>query len=182
MQVGSLPGARNCLPVAHRLEWFPLGVCRCAMPISGLWSNPIVATVAADAKCPRRLWNIFSGTTVLPLNVFKQFSNDWVHLSVSHAVMATDALGCRNWAFTHKWQLGNSKGDSSLYEKGESRPTCQGPMNAILACLCQGMWDSDSGRQEKTMHWLILYHSKVRYQAGSQFVSHWRLTSNITDW
>ncbi len=39
-------------------------------------------TAAADAICPRSLWNCFSGTTFLPLKELRQFSTVWARSSV----------------------------------------------------------------------------------------------------
>ncbi len=45
---------------------------------SGLiWSNSNSVTAAADAICPRSLWNCLSGTALLLLIEFKQFSIGW---------------------------------------------------------------------------------------------------------
>ncbi len=45
-----------------------LGTRECNQCWSGLiWSNLSGVTAAADAICPRSLWNCFSGATVLPL-------------------------------------------------------------------------------------------------------------------
>ncbi len=55
------------------------------------WSNPSGMTAAADAMCPRTLWNCFSGTTFLPLKEFRQFITSWVHSSVRQAVILTES-------------------------------------------------------------------------------------------
>ncbi len=67
-----------------------LGTRECSQCWSGLiWSNPSGVTVAADAICPRSLWNCFSGTTFLPLKELRQFSTAWAHSSVRRAVTLT---------------------------------------------------------------------------------------------
>ncbi len=63
----------------------PCGLTRseCSQCWSGLqWSNPSSVTAAADAICPRSLWNCFSGTTFLPLKEIWQFSTTWARSSV----------------------------------------------------------------------------------------------------
>ncbi len=69
-----------------------LGTRECNQCWSGLiWSNPSGVIAAADAICPRSLWNCFSGTTVLPLKELRQFSTDLVRSSVRRAVILTDS-------------------------------------------------------------------------------------------
>ncbi len=69
-----------------------LGTRECNQCWSGLiWSNPSGVTVAADAICPRSLWNCFSGTTVLPPKELRQFSTDWARSSVRRAVILTES-------------------------------------------------------------------------------------------
>ncbi len=69
-----------------------LGTRECNQCWSGLiWSNPSGVTAAADAICPRSLWNCFSGTTVLPLKELRQFSTDWARSSVRRAVILTES-------------------------------------------------------------------------------------------
>ncbi len=77
-----------CVPRRHA----HLGTRLCNQCWNGLiWSNPNTVTMAADAKCPRSLWNSFSGTTVLPLKDLRQFNTDWVHSLVRDAIMLTDS-------------------------------------------------------------------------------------------
>ncbi len=69
-----------------------LGTRECSQCWSGLiWSNPSGGTAAADAICPRSLWNRFSGTTFLPLKELRQFNTAWAHSSVRHAVILTES-------------------------------------------------------------------------------------------
>ncbi len=69
-----------------------LGTRECNQCWSGLiWSNPSGVTAAADAICPRSLWNCFSGTTVLPPKELRQFSTDWARSSVRRAVILTES-------------------------------------------------------------------------------------------
>ncbi len=69
-----------------------LGTRECNQCWSGLiWSNPSSVTAAADAICPRSLWNCFSRTTVLPLKELRQFSTDWVRSSMRRAVILTES-------------------------------------------------------------------------------------------
>ncbi len=59
---------------------------------SGLiWSKPSGVTAAVAAICPRSLWKSFSGTAVLPLNVFRQFNTDWARSSVRRADCSTES-------------------------------------------------------------------------------------------
>ncbi len=69
-----------------------LGTRECSQCWSGLiWSNPSGVTAAADAICPRSLWNCFSGTTFLPLKEIRQFSTAWARSSVRRAVILTES-------------------------------------------------------------------------------------------
>ncbi len=69
-----------------------LGTRECSQCWSGLiWSNPRGVTAAADAICPRSLWNCFSGTTFLPLKELRQFSTAWARSSVRRAVTLTES-------------------------------------------------------------------------------------------
>ncbi len=69
-----------------------LGSRECSQCWSGLiWSNPSDVTAAADAICPRSLWNCFSGTTFLPLKELRQFSAAWARSSVRRAVILTES-------------------------------------------------------------------------------------------
>ncbi len=69
-----------------------LGTRECSQCWSGLiWSNPSGVTAAADAICPRSLWNCFSGTTFLPLKELRQFSTVWARSSVRRAVILTES-------------------------------------------------------------------------------------------
>ncbi len=83
--------------------WYPLAVYRGAMSTSGpgsvlIWSNPSGETAAADAICPRSLWNCFSGTTFLPLKELRQFSTAWACSYVRRAVI----LHTTHWLHTEK--------------------------------------------------------------------------------
>ncbi len=63
-----------------------------SFPREGLiWCNPSGVTAAADAICPRSLWNCFSVTTFLPLKELRQFSTAWAHSSVRRAVILTES-------------------------------------------------------------------------------------------
>ncbi len=69
-----------------------LGTRECSQCWSGLiWSNPSGVTAAADAICPRSLWNCFSGATFLPLKELRQFSTAWARSSVRRAVILTES-------------------------------------------------------------------------------------------
>ncbi len=78
-------------------EWLPcchahLGTRPWSQCWSGLiWSKPSGVTVAAAAICPRSLWKSFSGTAVLPLNVFRQFNTDWARSSVRRAECSSES-------------------------------------------------------------------------------------------
>ncbi len=72
-----------------------LGTRECNQCWSDLiWSNPSGVTAAADAICPRSLWNCFSGTTFLPLKELRQFSTAWAHSYVRRANILTESNSC----------------------------------------------------------------------------------------
>ncbi len=50
---------------------------------------------AVAATCPRSLWKCFSGTTVLPDKVLRQFSTNWARSWVRRAVWLTESTPCR---------------------------------------------------------------------------------------
>ncbi len=69
-----------------------LGTRECSQCWSGLiHSNPSGVTAAADAICPRSLWNCFSGTTFLPLKELRQFSTAWACSSVRRTIILTES-------------------------------------------------------------------------------------------
>ncbi len=86
---------RHCWVIPTRgVPWrhAHLGTRECSQCWSGLiWSNPSGMTAAADAICPRSLWNSFSGTTFLPLTELRQFSTAWARSSVRRAVILTES-------------------------------------------------------------------------------------------
>ncbi len=78
-----------------------LGTRECSQCWSGLiWSNPSGVTAAADAICPRSLWNCFSGTTFLPLKELRQFSTAWARSSVRRAVISPSLTPHREKRFS----------------------------------------------------------------------------------
>ncbi len=89
---GSSNTGEWCLLEVYRGAIAHLGSRECSQCWSGLiWSDPSGVTAAADAICPRSLWNCFRGTTFLPLKQLRQFSPAWACSSVRHAVIFTES-------------------------------------------------------------------------------------------